>query len=187
MSVLSKRLGGPPKARTCLFGRCIHCCALSFECRLWGILEVGPASEVAIVCWRCRLGVAFLGCGTVLRRSELMTARICVDTSVLGVLGVMATVGGGRVNGPMRCGLLCVVESDSGDIKVTYVTRDWWRYAELRGIAGKRRPGSAMWQAVAGGCPRLLSAVAAIWCVSWRGNQPSGLLTGEEPCRSMNG
>ena len=32
-----------------------------------------------------------------------MTARIYVDTSVLGVLGVMAAVGGSRVNGPRRC------------------------------------------------------------------------------------
>ena len=43
------------------------------------------------------------------------------------------------------------------------------------------------WQTVEGGCSRLLTAVAAISCVSWTGNQPSGLLTGEEPCRSMNG
>ena len=80
-----------------------------------------------------------------------------------------------------------VADVGEGGAEVISITGVRCRVAEVRGIAGMWWADSTMWQAVAGGCHRLLSAVTAISCVSWRGNQPSGLLTGEEPCRSMNG
>lgn len=83
--------------------------------------------------------------------------------------------------GSSRPGLTC--DNDW----VISLTGGWCRVVEVRGIAGMWWAGGTMWQAVADGRPRLSSAVVAISCVSWTGNQPSGLLTGEEPCRSMNG
>ena len=71
---------------------------------------------------------------------------------------------------------------DSAVISLTY---DRWWWVEVRGFARISGMSDMLWQSAGVELVRLLSAVTAIRCVSWNRNQPSGLLTGEAPCRSM--
>ena len=71
------------------------------------------------------------------------------------------------------------------DSVVISLTHDRRRSAEVCGVVRISWMSDMLWQSTEVGVVRLLPAVAANSCVSWDGNQPNGLLTGDSPCRSM--
>ena len=124
------------------------------------ISEVPEAPGAAVV-----LAQALDDPDAVVRDCAALALGRCGMTEAVPVLVAMVVEGAHDVEAAEVLGVLC---------------RD-----DERGVARIFWMSDMLWQSTEVGLVRLLPAVAANSCVSWDGNQPSGLLTGDSPCRSM--